>query len=557
MNTKSTSIGLIIALWSVPSCDAFLSPIDRISPVVVPLDTRTVVASRAAALVSVTQQQQQQQQHPYPRPPRGDVSVWLFRDLFKKIKGGGDEDDDDADEVVIVEGQSNVDVSAASDADTVNDTSVSNNAPQQAGKGAATPFFANQFLKQLEDSTATVIDETKPVLPVVEKKEKQILLSPMEQAESLRAQAARIRLEADKRQVELTLEKIAKLESKLERLKGKEKVDATDQKSLEEELLRLKSQLTTDEVGEIKIVAPVSNVAVQAKPKVVATTPSTSSSSSSSSAIQSSDKPSSPTRPSLSSSELDERVKRFRDAPEFMQVLVAKLVGFDSTIVDRLNATEIVQKMYDDEMKYVKSDFRNKSEEQSARDMIERAYRNSEDAKDDERDEYYDDMPIFTEEEIQAKVEELQDIPQFLKNMVVKNETELALMMLEDEWIDKNKKKKNSKGGFFGLFSGENDNEKGDIGRDGERMDIGGTRGAFSRMFTDDSSLNGTSYGQPRSDVDFMMNSLYPQSTRKEGQTPEKRLVDAFLNDIVAPTKSFTPSDNPLPVNGGWVSTNL
>lgn len=546
MNTKRTSIGLIIALWSVPSCDAFLSPVDRISPVVVPLDTRTVVASRAAALVSVTQRQQ----HPYPRPPRGDVSVWLFRDLFKKIKGGGDEDEDDADEAVIVEGQSNDDVSA--NTDTVND------APQQAGKGAATPFFANQFLKQLEDSTTKVNDETTPVSPVIEKKEKQILLSPMEQAESLRAQAARIRLEADKRQVELTLEKIAKLESKLERLKGKEKVDATDQKSLEEELLRLKSQLTTDEVGEIKIVAPMSNIAAQAKPKVVATTPSTSSSSSSSSsAIQSSEKPSSPTRPSLSSSELDERVKRFRDAPEFMQVLVAKLVGFDSTSVDRLNATEIVRKMYDDEMKYVKSDFRDKSEEQRARDMIERAYRNSEDAKEDERDEYYDDMPIFTEEEIQAKVEELQNIPQFLKNMVVKNETELALMMLEDEWIDKNKKKKNSKGGFFGLFSGENDNEKGDIGRDGERMDIGGTRGAFSRMFTDDSSLNGTSYGQPRSDVDFMMNSLYPQSTRKEGQTPEKRLVDAFLNDIVAPTKSFTPSDNPLPVNGGWVSTNL
>ena len=234
-----------------------------------------------------------------------------------------------------------------------------------------------------------------------------------------------------------------------------------------------------------------------------------------------------------------------------MQILVAKMVGSDNkSSVDMLNATEIVQKLYDDEMNYIHSDFRNKSEEQKAREMIERAYRNSRDAKDDDDN---DDMPIFTEEQIQAKVKELEDIPQFLKSMVIANETELATMLLEDEWIDKNKKKK-SKGGFFGLFSGDTDNEKGEIGRDGERLDIGGTRGAFSRMFSDESSLNGTSYGQPLSDVDFMMNSLYPQSTRKEGQTPEKRLVDAFLNDIVAPTKAFTPSDNPLPVNGGWVS---
>jgi hypothetical protein len=326
-------------------------------------------------------------------------------------------------------------------------------------------------------------------------------------------------------------------------------VDATDQKSLEEELVRLKSQLTTDEVGEVKIVAPV------AVKSTLSSTKGATISVSPSSSTQSSEKaipPPSPSRPSLAASELNERVQRFQDAPEFLQVLIAKIVGFDGS-VDRLNATEIVQKMYDDEMKYIKSDFSDKSEEQKAREMIERAYKNSRDTNDDDNDDYKD-MPTFTQEQIQAKVKELEDIPQFLKNMVVKNETELATMLLEDEWIDKNKKKTNDNGGFFGLFGGDTNNEKGEIGGDGERIDIGGTRGAFSRMFSDDSSLNGTSYGQPRSDVDFMMNSLYPQSVRKEGQTPEKRLVDAFLNDIVAPTKSFTPSDNPLSVNGGWVS---
>lgn len=488
---------------------------------------------------------------PCPPPPRGEVSVGLFRDLFKKIKGGGPDDDE-------VEGNSNDDVST--NAEAVGDKSLPD-APRKAGEGAATPFFAKQYLSSLEDSTQKASDVAKPttneknpeplpVIPIEEKKEKEIL-SPMAQAEALRAQAARIRLEADKRQVELTLEKIAKLESKLEQLKKKEKVDATDQKSLEEELLRLKSQLTTDEVGEVKIIAPVAVTAKSSASTKVATTPDSSSSS-----TQSLEKviPSAPSRPSLSSSELKERVQRFQDAPEFLQVLIAKIVGFDGS-VDRLNATEIVQQMYDDELKYVKSDFTDKSEEQKAREMIERAYKNSRDANDEDDDDY-DDMPTFTQEQIQAKVKELEDIPQFLKNMVVKNETELATMLLEDEWIDKNKKKKNDKGGLFRLFGGDDDNEKGEIGRDGERMDIGG-RGAFSRMFSDDSSLNGTSYGQPRSDEDFMMNSLYPQSVRKEGQTPEKRLVDAFLNDIVAPTKAFTPSDNPLPVNGGWVSDSM
>ncbi len=479
-----------------------------------------------------------------PTHPRADVvSAKLFRDVFNKMKGGGDandHDDDDEDEETYIDGLS-------TSAETVDEKSVPI-APQTSGeKAATTPFFANQYLNNLfgnrsekaSDGVITTANGTNseptpvPAVPVEEAKKEKEALSPMAQAASLRAQAARIRLEADKRQAELTLEKIAKLEIKLERLKRKENVDASDQTSLNEELLRLKAQLAADEVGEVKRIPPTSSVVNSAASEKLIP-------------------PSPPTRPSLSASELEERVKRFRDAPDFMQVLVAKIVGLYDKSINVLNATEIVQRLHDDEMNYVRSDFRNKSEEIKAREMIERAYRNSRDAKDDDDDEY--DMPVFTEEQIQAKVKELMDIPQFLKSMVLANETELATMLLEDEWIDKNKKKK---GGFFGLFDGDADNEKGEIGRDGERMDIGGTRGTFSRMFSDESSLNRTSYGQPRSDVDFMMNSLYPRSTRKEGQTPEKRLVDAFLNDIVAPTKAFTPSDNPLPVNGGWVSEQI
>jgi hypothetical protein len=51
-----------------------------------------------------------------------------------------------------------------------------------------------------------------------------------------------------------------------------------------------------------------------------------------------------------------------------------------------------------------------------------------------------------------------------------------------------------------------------------------------------------------------MIESLYPKSTRKEDQAPDKRLVDAFMNDVVAATNSFIPNSKPMSVPGGWVS---
>merc|ERR1712127_744552 len=193
---------------------------------------------------------------------------------------------------------------------------------------------------------------------------------------------------------------------------------------VEEELQRLKSQLITDEKGEIKSVAV---------PIAVKTESSASTSASSTSSVRQSDKigdASSPSRPSLSAEEMEERVKRFRDAPEFMKVLVAKTVGFGVDgdtpgSVDRLNATDIVQKMYDDEIDYesITSDFANDSEQERA--MIERAYEKSEDG----------DRPVFTKEQIRAKVKELDDIPDIfkgLKGLLNKdfNDTEVALMIL-------------------------------------------------------------------------------------------------------------------------------
>ena len=99
---------------------------------------------------------------------------------------------------------------------------------------------------------------------------------------------------------------------------------------------------------------------------------------------------------------------------------------------------------------------------------------------------------------------------------------------------------------------GDDLDDKGAVGRDGERIDLGNS-GTFSRLFKDD-SMNETSHGKARSDLSFMMESLYPKSTRKENETPDERQINAFLNDVVAPTKAFIPSGNPISVPGGWVS---
>lgn len=479
-------IALVVIYTIASSCSAFISPIRYTNPV-------------ATRVVGDTPSYRQ------------DVSMSMgFFDFLKKNK------DSDADD---------------SEKPTTNASADSAETTDEAGGSSAH--------KNSEEATP-VVDDQKPL--VIEEKPK-VELSPLEKAKELRSQAARIRLEADKRQVELTLEKIEKLTTKLEVMKLKDTIDAKEQLSVEEELGRLKSQLFTDENGEIKPVA----VPVAAKVKSVAAA----SASSDSSTVDTSSSLS-PSRPTLSAEEMEQRVKRFQDAPEFMKVLVAKTVGFgvdDDTpgAVDRLNATDIILKLHADGIDYnsiavTSLDFANEGEQENARNLIEKAYKMSKDMKDDYSS---DNPPVFTEEQISAKQKELEDAsPKFIRDILASNfgnNTELAIMMLEDEWKEE-KRKKSSKNPF-------NFWDRGEIGRDGERMDLGGDRGAFSRLFSDTNNETGA-----LSDTDFMMNSLYPDSTRKEDATPDKRQVNAFLNDVVATTKAFTPSADALPVAGGWVS---
>ena len=196
-------------------------------------------------------------------------------------------------------------------------------------------------------------------------------------------------------------------------------------------------------------------------------------------------------------------------------------------------------------------DFANDSEQEKARSMLEKAYSMSKDMEDDT-----DKLPVFTDEQIQAKLKEIEESsPKFLRDILASNfgnNTQLAVMMLEEEYREKNKKSFLDTA-LSGLKAGYKSgmDKSNTIGRDGERMDLN-NRGSFSRLFSDD---NNETSSLEMSDVDFMINSLYPASTRKEGNTPDKRQVDTFLNDIVATTKAFTPSSDAMPVSGGWVSS--
>jgi hypothetical protein len=457
--------------------------------------------------------------------------------LFKRVSGRGDGDDEDENEEIIDSSVDNAEdlpsldtaTTKTTDENEIDSTSTSN-------LGIVVPFFAATEEEIVEDVNVVVKEEamTSPTMTSA--------------AEELRARAARIRLEADRCQVELTLNKIEKLNIKLDGLKKKN----GDTTILEEELGRLKIQLTKMEES--------------AAPSTIMSVSSSTSSMMDEVQSSSSSTTSSRQTPPPSAMDVEERIRKYKEAPDFVRALVAKTVGFDVDDINKLDAANVVQKIYDDDIDI--DDRAVAVVGKTDRDAIERAYLLSPSGDGGAIDDVDGDaMPTFTEEEIQAKVKELEDVPQFLRNLVTLNETELATSLLEDEWIEEReaRKKQENGGGFFGLFGNRrgddegNSDEKGEVGNDGERTDLDG-RGTFGRMFSSSvgssmnvtSSLNGIP-GMPQNEVDFMMNSLYPKTTRKEGETPDQKTLSMFLNDVVAPTKAFTPTSDPISVSGGWI----
>ena len=529
---------LCLFITTPPPCSAFISPTSPLR-LAVPSSSASTHSLRNGVFAS------------FPRTSTS--SLFLFRDLFKRVSGGGgsSRDDEDDDKKIIDSSVNN-----AEDLPSLDAMMNEKDSTTDSNLGIVVPFFAAAEEEIVEDVNVVVKEEAVPIAPTA-----------TSAAEELRARAARIRLEADRCQVELTLDKIEKLNIKLEGLKKKN----GDTTTLEEELGRLKTQLTKmEEPSTIMSSSSSSSLLLEANTPIVTVYQVSSSTSSTMDEVQSSS--SSSEASSLratppSAMDVEERIRKYKEAPEFVRTLVAKTVGFDVDDINKLDAANVVQKVFDVN---IDIDDRAAVVGKTDRDAIERAYLRSpsgDGGEMDNSDDDDDEMPKFTEEEIQAKVKELEDVPQFLRNLVTLNETELATSLLEDEWIEEReaKKKLENGGGFFGLFGNRrgddegNSDEKGEVGNDGERTDLDG-RGTFGRKFSSSvgssmnvtSSLNGIP-GMPQNEVDFMMNSLYPKTTRKEGETPDQKTLSMFLNDVVAPTKAFTPTSDPISVSGGYI----
>ena len=351
-------------------------------------------------------------------------------------------------------------------------------------------------------------------------------------ADKLRAQAARIRLEAEKGRIELTLDKISKLDAQLNKIQAKaasnQTFAATDEKErlqLEEALTVLKSQLLTKDDGEI-----VTVVSPPVEPSLPTTKNDTTkmeerSSVPSNERLNTQDR--SPDLP-LTDEELQSLVTKFNQSPPFLQTMIAKIAGWTNLDDHPLNATEILTQLFRDEQQLDLQTAFMKTNVTDARAAIERAYAASK------------DMDTPSRQDIDNKVEELGNLPTFLKRWVTgsTNDTEIAIQLLRDGnenglWYNnKNKKKGSSRqknDNFLPLF-GNNQ---------GETVD------------NDDEQQQGS---MDLDDIGLLMESTFPASTRKEGETPTQKEVEVFVKDVLGPTKVFVPEDNPISVPGGWVS---
>ena len=92
-----------------------------------------------------------------------------------------------------------------------------------------------------------------------------------------------------------------------------------------------------------------------------------------------------------------------------MREIVGRTAGIDFMDVSEVNATALVMQLHEDELKYLDIDRGN--------------------------------VPSFSQEQIDAKVKELENVPQFVKNLYgkdAKNDTAIALQMLQSDYEAEN-----------------------------------------------------------------------------------------------------------------------
>lgn len=417
---------------------------------------------------------------------------------------------------------------------------------------------ATDALEEVESSTpATKLEPNSMPEPETAPPPKE--MSPKEKAEALKAQAERARLEAEKMDVLLTLEKIEKLEKEL----GSKAV-SNDPKRVQDvtnQISSLKKKLTGNDRSNAggKDSSSKQKESLNGKKDLDAVLSSVVS--------ETRDKTKVLNNQSLSMDEtMQQKVKQFQEAPTFMQEIVTKSLGMEMN--NDLNATDVVLKLYKDEKV---------SEDGVASSNL--SFRNEE----------QDSVPEFTQEQIDEVLQAVQLLPKFLKNMygddIKNNDTAIALMLLEEEWRSGNlvvmpeitqemiNDKLEEIKWIPQYLRGENSTElaieliKSDFRRNKGKQNSSSTKLATAvsqetqpikqgeDTANQEEKNSGFSIfgGQQKSDKDQMVESLFPESTRKKDEEINEGQAVLFMSEVLAKDNVWVASGPPEKVSGGFL----
>ena len=394
-------------------------------------------------------------------------------------------------------------------------------------------------------SSASVSPEVKEPVQII----KEEALTPLEKAEALRAQAQRTRLEAEKMDLMLTMSKIEKLEIEINSKAVSE--DQEREEELKDQIKSLKKKLETDTSdGKVKESNSDDSDVVPLLKKDLGSV--LSSVVGEARALESED---SDLDGAMTMGEIQEKIEKFNAAPQYMRELVVKAAGMDT---ENLNTTELVLKVYADE---------------KGAKVAEAA----------------ETMPEFTQDQIDEVLEAVKMVPQFVKNLygddMKNNDTAIAIMMLEEEYNSGNlvvmpeitQKMIDDKLVEYSwvpqFLRGENDTElaieliKSDFRRNGANSmklpspkDVKSPKKITETETSDDDSDSSSSlfggFGmnqKSKSDKDQMVESLFPESTRKEGEEIGEGQAVLFMSEVLAKDNTWAANSAPEKVSGGFI----
>ena len=405
--------------------------------------------------------------------------LYLLRKLLRR--GGNDNNDDDDEEDTVTTNNDDLNLEE-------NSTS--------SGSSSKTrrilPFFAS---KREEEE----VDKQTSSNNVDDGKEK-----ALKQAKLLKAQAERARLEAEKLDVILTLDKITKLEKELNTLSIKNN-NTQRQKDLQNQIEILQKKLNGEEpTPPTTTTTPITSesddvtdketekevTAVETLEDAVVLSYNNNN--------EEEEDVGKKSMVELSQEEIQARVDKFNQTPDFMKKIIAQTVGRTYQSKDDFNVTSLILKLHQEEQDYL------------------------EDVKEMEQS-----MPKFTDEEIQERVDQLKNVPQFVKNLYgndAKNDTAIAINMLEQDWRDAQSSS---------LF--QNKDEKDDDKNSFDKL---------LKQFTAQTE-DGVEAEQNR-----MMQGLFPDSTRKEDVDITSAQIKSVVADIA---KVWQSSTQPVKVSGGYI----